>query len=134
MNLDASGSFIDPGDPSAGVPPTTINYAISCSRRWTFAQEYSPVGFKYSMLPKHALQPFAIGTGGYMYSNKPIPITEAGSFNFAFDFGAGLEFFRSAKRSLSVEARYHHFSNHSTADENPGVDNIDYKVSYNFGR
>jgi hypothetical protein len=28
----------------------------------------------------------------------------------------------------------HHFSNKYTADANPGVDNINYKISYSFGR
>ncbi len=128
----ATGTFVVP--PVPGLPPESIVYTNTCGRRWTFAQEFSPIGFKYSLRTSHALQPFLVGTGGYMYSNRPIPITNAGSFNFQFDFGAGIEIFRSKTRSVSVEARFHHFSNKETANANPGVDNINYKVSYNFGR
>jgi hypothetical protein len=118
-------------------PPTFPGYTYvevqTCSRRWTFAQQFSPVGFKYSFGTRHAIQPFAVGTVGYMYSNKPIPVADAGSFNFTFDFGGGVEVFRSKTRSVSLECRFHHFSNKYTADANPGVDSLIFKASYSFG-
>jgi hypothetical protein len=106
----------------------------NCGRQWTFAQAVSPVGLRYSMRTRRAVQPFVVSTAGYMYSNRPIPVADAGSFNFQFDIGAGVEVFRSKTRSVSVEARFHHFSNKNTANENPGVDNVNYKVSYSFGK
>ena len=113
-----------------------FNYTVNttCGRQWTFAQEVSPVGFRYSMRTSRTLQPFLAATAGYMYSNRPIPAPDAGSFNFQFDFGAGVEVFRSKTRSVAVEARFHHLSNKNTANDNPGVDNVNYKVSYSFGR
>lgn len=118
-------------------PPVFPGYSYTevqtCSRRWTFAQQFSPAGFKYSFGTRHAIQPFAIGTVGYMYANKPIPVTDAGSFNFTFDFGGGIEVFQSKTRSISLECRFHHFSNKYTADANPGVDSMMFKASYSFG-
>ncbi len=112
---------------------TTTN---SCSgrRRWTIGEGISPVGFQWNFLPRNKLQPFFIGHGGYMYSTKPIPITDAGSFNFTFDLGAGFELYRSKTKSVRAEYRYHHISNHGTAMENPGIDNGLFQVTYAFGR
>lgn len=127
----ASGqiSFSIPGEESY-----VGTYTIKCGRQWTFGQSFSPIGFKYSLLTRHKLQPFVIGTLGYMYTSRPVPLPQAESFNFAFDFGAGIELYRSKKRSVSIECRYHHFSNRDTAEANPGVDNVMYKLSYSFGR
>ena len=69
-----------------------------------------------------------------MYSTQPIPVPMAGSFNFTFDLGAGLEIFRNRHQSVRGEYRYHHISNHETATENPGIDNGLFQVTYAFGR
>jgi opacity protein-like surface antigen len=69
-----------------------------------------------------------------MYSTQPIPIIQAGSFNFTFDLGAGFEIYRTLHRSIRVEYRYHHISNHNTAQENPGIDSGLFQASYAFGR
>jgi hypothetical protein len=107
---------------------------VSCSgRRWTIGEAMSPVGFQWNFLPGRKTQPFFVGHGGYMYSTQPIPIPDAGSFNFTCDLGAGLEFYRSKTRSIRAELRYHHISNHGTALENPGIDNLLYQVTYAFG-
>jgi hypothetical protein len=108
---------------------------FACSgRRWTIGEAMSPVGFQWNFLPRLKTQPFFIGHGGTMYSTQPIPVTEAGSFNFTFDLGAGVELYRSNTRSIRAEYRYHHISNHGTAMENPGIDNGLFQVSYAFGR
>jgi len=127
-----SGSTTLPTDP--GFPSGTINYVITCERQWTFGQAFSPLGFKYSMRTRHRVQPFVIGTLGYMYTSRPVPVADAEAFNFVFDFGAGVEVFRSDKRSIALECRYHHLSNKGTAEVNPGVDNLMFKASYSFGR
>jgi hypothetical protein len=131
--IPASGTLMFNTVP--GEPTVTGNYTTTCGRQWTFGQAFSPIGFKYSMRARHPLQPFVIGTLGYMYTSRPVPIFTAEAFNFVFDFGAGLELFHSEtkKRSISLEARYHHFSNRDTAEANPGTDNIVYKISYSFG-
>jgi opacity protein-like surface antigen len=69
-----------------------------------------------------------------MYTTHPIPIYYAGSFNFTFDLGAGIELYRSKTRSIRAEYRYHHISNHETAEQNPGIDNGLFQVTYTFGR
>jgi hypothetical protein len=109
-------------------------YTLTCyRRRWTIGEAMSPVGFQWNFLPGRKTQPFFVGHGGSMYSTQPIPMPDAGSFNFTCDLGAGLEFYRSKTKSIRAELRYHHISNHGTALENPGIDNLLYQVTYSFG-
>jgi hypothetical protein len=112
----------------------TVVAVNTCSRRWNIGEAISPVGFQWNFLPRRKLQPFFIGHGGYMYSTQPIPLPQAGSFNFTFDLGAGVELYRTNTRSIRAEYRYHHISNHGTAEENPGIDNGLFQVTYSFGR
>jgi opacity protein-like surface antigen len=126
----------DSGSYSQTVDGVTYSYTYvnTCSRQWTIGEGMSPVGLQWNFRPRRKVQPFLIGHGGYMYSTRAIPIEGAGNFNFTFDFGAGLEFYRSKTRSIRAEYRYHHISNHDTASQNPGIDNGLFQVTYAFGR
>jgi hypothetical protein len=104
-----------------------------CNRTWTIGEAFSPFGFQFNFRPRNKVQPFIIGHGGYMYSTHPIPIDSAGSFNFTFDLGAGIEIYRSETKSICVDYRYHHISNHETANINPGIDSGVIQVRYTFG-
>jgi opacity protein-like surface antigen len=110
------------------------NYVNTCGRRWTVGEGISPVGTQLNFMPRRKEQPFVIAHGGYMYSTEPIPTTDAGSFNFTFDIGAGIEVYRSKSQSVRAEYRYHHISNHNTAEENPGIDSGLFQITYSFGR
>jgi opacity protein-like surface antigen len=119
-------------------PVTGIHYSetilTSCGRRWTYAQGLSPAGTRINLLPHRRLQPTASFLAGYLLSAKKIPLDSAGSFNFTFEFGAGLEYYQSQSRSLRLEYQIQHFSNAYTAETNPGVDNGLFKLTYSFGR
>lgn len=128
-----------PCSPSSGTGTfpgggTTFTYVNTCTRRWVAGEAISPVGFEWNFLPQRRLQPYFIGHGGYMYSSQPIPVANAGSFNFTFDLGAGLELYQSRQRSIRAEYRYHHISNNETAQANPGIDSGLMQVTYSFGR
>jgi opacity protein-like surface antigen len=112
----------------------TVNLSNHCGRRWTAGEAMSPMGLQLNFLPRNKTQVFLIGHGGYMYSSREVPVENAGSFNFTFDAGIGVEFFRSKTRSIRADFRYHHFSNKDTATANPGVDNGIFQVTYSFGR
>jgi Lipid A 3-O-deacylase (PagL) len=119
-------------------PDTGIFYSYtvltSCGQRWTYALGLSPAGTRINLLPHRRLQPTASFLAGYMLSAKTIPIDSAGSFNFTFEFGAGLEYYQSPSRSIRFEYQIQHFSNAYTATDNPGVDSGLLKLTYNFGR
>jgi len=128
-------SYTVPNPTSGGTTTYSGYFTQSCSgREWTIGEAISPVGMQWNFRPRHALQPFFIGHGGYMYTTRPIPLANAGSFNFTFDLGAGIELYRSRNKSVRAEYRYHHISNHETAYENPGIDNGVFQVTYSFGR
>jgi opacity protein-like surface antigen len=138
VQTDACVSGMRSYDDTITYNGKTVTYigtvTTSCSRQWTIGEGISPVGFQWNFLPRQKLQPFFIGHGGYMYSTQPIPIPQAGSFNFTFDFGAGFELYRSNTKSIRAEYRYHHISNHNTANMNPGIDSGLFQVTYSFGR
>jgi Lipid A 3-O-deacylase (PagL) len=119
-------------DPITG--PFNESVQETCNRRWTYAQGLSPLGTRINLFPHRRLQPTGSLFAGYILSAKKIPIDTAGSFNFTFEFGVGLEYFLSQSRSMRFEYQVQHFSNAYTADSNPGVDNGLFKLSYTFGR
>ena len=127
------GSFAFSDTPGNGVTYSGT-VVTTCDRIWTVGEAFSPVGFQWNFRPRQRLQPVVIGHGGYMYSTQAIPVDYAGSFNFTFDLGVGLEFYQSTSQSIRADYRYHHISNHSTAEINPGIDNGIFQVTYSFGR
>ena len=130
----SAGTFTN----SATNPTTGIVYTgtstTTCSRQHTFAQGLAPIGFRINFRPTHPLQLTVSSNGGYIFATRPIPIPTAGSFNFSFEFGGGLEYFYASHRSVRLEYVVQHYSNHNTADQNPGVDNGFAKLTYAFAR
>jgi hypothetical protein len=120
------------GTISSGI--VAYDYVNTCGRRWTIGEAMSPVGFQWNFRPRRKLQPYFSAHGGYMFSTQTIPVASAGSFNFTFDFGAGVELYRTRRQSVRAEFRFHHISNRDTADQNPGIDNGLFQVAYTFGR
>jgi opacity protein-like surface antigen len=106
----------------------------TCPRRTVIEQGFAPAGLRLNLLPHHRLQLTFSSTGGYIFSTQEVPIPDAGSFNFTFDFGGGLEYFLSGTRSVRLEYQVQHYSNKGTADQNPGVDSGFLKLTYAFGR
>ena len=118
---------------ASGGTPVNYTATVYCSgRQWTTGEAMSPVGMQWNFLTRHRVQPLLVGHGGYMFSTRAIPIMSAGSFNFTFDFGTGLEIFRSNLNSIRIEYRYHHISNDYTASTNPGIDSGLVLVTYCF--
>jgi opacity protein-like surface antigen len=120
------------------VPVTGTVYTgtsiAACSRESFYAQGFSPFGMRLNLRPSSRLQPTFSSHEGYIFSTQPLPLANAGSFNFAFEFGAGLEYYRTQHSSMRFEYLIQHYSNHNTADANPGVDTGLFKLSYTFGR
>lgn len=130
------------GKDGQGNPFTTTITRTCGERQWTFGQGLSPAGLKLNLLPRHRLQPVITAMGGYLFTTQPIPVDNSGSFNFTLEIGAGLELYRSREgskslfgnRSIRAEYRYHHISNKSTAQFNPGIDSGVLQITYAFGR
>jgi hypothetical protein len=67
-------------------------------------------------------------------ATRDVPVDDATRFNFTFEFGAGIEFFRDRHQSWSIDYRIHHLSNAYIGTYNPGVDNQIFRVTYSLGR
>jgi opacity protein-like surface antigen len=123
---------------SSTDPETGILYAgtinTTCGRRWSYVEGLSPLGTRINLRPRSRWQPTASVLAGLLLSAKKIPIDTAGSFNFTFQLGAGLEYFRTPSQSIRLEYQVQHFSNGYTAPANPGVDNGLFKLTYAFGK
>lgn len=101
--------------------------------RSTYVSGFSPLGYKLRLMPHHRVQPFVTGLGGFAFSPRDIPVFNSSSVNMTFEFGAGVEIYRTHTRSCQFEYRYHHLSN-TGGSTNPGIDSGVFKVSYSFGR
>ncbi|WP_390890459.1 acyloxyacyl hydrolase [Tunturiibacter lichenicola] len=103
-------------------PTTGVLYAetltTTCGRRWTYVEGLSPLGTRINLRPRSRWQPTASVLAGLLLSAKKIPIDTAGSFNFTFQFGAGVEYFRTPTQSIRLEYQLQHFSNADTAPAN----------------
>ena len=119
---------------TTSIPGGTSTTATTCSRRWVYGGGISPVGFRWNFRPHHAVQPLLVGHGGFIESVDAIPIRDAASFNFSFDLGGGIEWYRTPEHSLRFEFRLHHISNRETAPRNPGIENPQFQFSWAFGR
>jgi hypothetical protein len=120
-------------NPVTGVLETGTT-TVSCSRRWTYVEGLSPLGTRINLLPRRRWQPTASILTGLLLSSKKIPIDTGGSFNFMFQLGAGIEYFRTSTQSIRLEYQLQHFSNAYTAQTNYGVDNGLVKLTYTFGK
>lgn len=109
-------------------------FAISCGRRWTYVEGLSPLGTRINLLPRKRWQPTGSILTGFLLSSKRIPVDSGGSFNFMFQVGTGIEYFRTSTQSMRLEYQLQHFSNAYTAPTNYGVDSGLFKFTYTFGR
>ena len=114
--------------------PGVLSVVEACTGLWTYMGGFKPVGIRYNFLPSHRVQPFVNQHLGLLVSTRDVPVDNASSVNFTFEFGAGVELFRDHGRSISAEYRLHHFSNDYMSTINPGFDSQFVKVTYSFGR
>lgn len=106
----------------------------TCQSRWTYAGGMSPLGFRFSFAKRHRLQPFVVANGGFLVTPHDEPGNYTSRFNFTFEAGGGLEWFRDSRRSVTMDFRVHHLSNDYIGYTNPGVDSGVVRVGYRFGR
>jgi opacity protein-like surface antigen len=104
------------------------------SRRWTYSGGASPIGLKLNGLTHRRIQPEVMANVGFLIASRDIPVPDSSSFNFTFEFGAGVQWYRTPSQSIQAEVRYHHLSNRNLGTENAGVDSALWKVTYSFGR
>jgi len=118
------------------IGATTYSYVVAdtCSRRTVVEQGFAPVGIRLHLMPKRRLQLTFSTLAGYMFASQEVPVPNAGAFNFTFDFGGGLEWYRTRTQSVRLEYDVQHYSDKQTSTANPGVDSGFVKLTYSFGK
>lgn len=104
------------------VPTGSGSFTVQRTRDHTYGAGSSPIGLKLNFRRSQTLQPFASGSGGFLYFSKDVPVAGAARFNFTFDFGGGLQIMRDSGRAITVGYKYQHISNGDRSPINPGVD------------
>lgn len=101
-------------------------------RKNTVAFAAMPVGFKFIFRPKKRLKPFISTATGFIFSQKPIPVPESTTYNFAGSFGGGLSYSLKKRTSLNVGYRYFHISNMNIGQINPGYNANIFYIGVSF--
>ena len=104
------------------VPTGSGSFTVQRRREHTYGAGLSPIGLKLNFRRMQTLQPFASGTGGFLYFSKDVPVPGAARFNFTFDFGGGVQIVRNSGRAITIGYKYQHISNGDRSPINPGVD------------
>ena len=103
-------------------------------RRTITGAGLSPVGFQLNFRRRERVQPFAQGSGGFLYFGERVPDVRGAQFNFTADFGGGVQWKTGARRAWTIGYRYHHVSNGYRADVNPGFDSNLFYVGFSIFR
>lgn len=106
------------------VPPTI--------RRTTYGVAVLPAGFRFLFLPEKRLKPFISAHAGFVIFNDEVPLPNASAFNFAGDFGGGLQYQIKRNKAISFGYKYFHISNISLGETNPGYNANVFYLGYSF--
>ena len=115
------------------LQPQNVMAVNVYGREWTYAGGANPIGFKLNFRAHHKFQPYLHSNAGFLFSTRDIPVDGTSSFNFDFEFGAGLETYLSPTRSLRIGYAFHHISNAYIVSFDPGIDSGLVEVTYSFG-
>jgi hypothetical protein len=114
--------------------PQNILVVPFYGRAWTYGASVSPLGARVNFLSQRRWQPFLETSVGIHLTTRDVPVAGAGSFNFTFDVGTGVECYLRGGRSWRYEFLFRHISNAYSGMTNPGVDAPTVRVVYSFGR
>ena len=120
------------------VSPTVLDYTRD--RETAYAAGLTPVNFQLNFRRRTKIQPFLTAEAGLLIFNKKIPDDRSPlrpnqvgrQFNFTLAGGGGVEFLTDDARSYTVGFKFHHISNASTGNINPGFDQNLFYFGYTF--
>ena len=120
------------------VSPTVLDY--NRDRQTAYAAGLTPVNFQLNFRRKTKVQPFLTAEAGLLVFNKSLPDDRSAlrpeqrgrQFNFTLAGGGGVEFLTDDARSYTVGFKFHHISNASTGNINPGFDQNLFYFGYTF--
>jgi len=120
------------------LSPTT--FIFDRDRTTAYAAGLTPVNFQLNFRRRNKIQPFITAEAGLLVFNKSIPDDRSSllpnqrgrQFNYTLAGGGGVEFLTESARSYTVGFKFHHISNASTGNINPGFDQNLFYFGYTF--
>lgn len=120
--------------------PSPNTFVVQSQDTTAYAWGLTPVGFQLHFRRKSKIQPFISANAGLLVFNKTIPDDRSPVFpdrfgrqvNFTLAGGGGVDFLTDAGRTFTVGFKFHHISNSSTGNINPGFDQNLFYVGYTF--
>lgn len=106
--------------------------ATSVVKETTYAFGFQPVSFRFIFMPERRIKPYLRVGVGLIFSGKPIPVPGSTTYNFIGDFGGGLIYHLSPKKTINLGYRYFHISNMNIGELNPGYNANVFSVGYSF--
>lgn len=124
--------------PIIRTSPTTL--VVQPQNETAYAWGLTPVGFQLHFRRKSSIQPFMSANAGLLVFNKTIPDDRSAVYpdrfgrqvNFTLAGGGGVDFLTESGKTFTVGFKFHHISNASTGNINPGYDQNLFYVGYTF--
>jgi hypothetical protein len=100
----------------------------------------TPVGFQLNFRRQKKVQPFLTASAGLIRFTKTIPDDRSPvrpnqfgrQLNYTLAGGGGVEFLMDSGKSFTAGFKFHHISNASTGNINPGFDQNLFYIGYTF--
>jgi len=117
---------------------TTVGF--DRDRETVYGIGLTPVNFQLNFRRTSKIQPFITAEAGMIFFNKPVPDDRSPlrpdqvgrRFNFTLAGGGGVEFLTDDAKSYIIGFKFHHISNSSTGNINPGFDQNLFYFGYTF--
>lgn len=121
-----------------GIAPNT--FTVARDRTTAYGAGLTPVNLQLNFRRRTKIQPFITAEAGLLIFNKKIPDDRSPlrpnqvgrQFNFTLAGGGGVEFATDDAKSYIVGFKFHHISNASTGNINPGFDQNLFYFGYTF--
>lgn len=122
------------------VSPTVLG--IERERATVYGIGLTPVSFQLNFRRRKKVQPFLNASAGMMRFAKSVPDDRSPvfperrgrQFNFTLAGGGGIEYAAESARSYTLGFKFHHISNASTGNINPGFDQNLFYFGYTFSK
>lgn len=117
-------------------------FSYNRDRETAYGAGFTPLSFQLNFRRRTKIQPFITAGAGLLIFNKKLPDDRSNlrpnqvgrRLNFTPFFGGGVDFLTDNGRAYTVGFKFHHISNNSTANINPGFDQNFFYFGYTFKR
>lgn len=115
-------------------------FVVQRNDRTVYGIGLTPVGFQLNFRRQKKVQPFLTASAGLIHFAKTIPDDRSPvrpnqfgrQFNYTLAGGGGVEFLMDSGKSFTAGFKFHHISNASTGNINPGFDQNLFYIGYTF--